>query len=196
MKKLAIFDFDGTITKKDSFLEFIKFYRGVFKFYLGFGLLSPLLILYIFKIIPNWKAKETVLGYFFGNEEVAVFSLKCKAFAESKLPLLTKESALRAIEKHKLEGDRVVVISASAENWLSYWCQKHGLELIATRLEVKGSKITGKIDGFNCYGKEKKNRLEEFLDIKEYEEIYVYGDSNGDKEILAMATHPFYRHFH
>lgn len=196
MKGLAIFDFDGTITKKDSLLEFIKFYRGDYKFYFGLVLLSPVLVLYAFKIIPNWRAKEIVLSYFFGNEDEDVFSLRCKAFAENKLPLLVKSSALKAIKKHQSNGDRVVVISASAENWLMHWCQQHGLELIATQLEVKNNKITGKIDGLNCYGIEKRNRLEAYLKVKEYKEIYAYGDSSGDKDILALATHAYYRHFH
>lgn len=196
MKRLAIFDFDGTITSKDSLLEFIKFYRGEYKFYFGLVLLSPVLALYAFKIIPNWRAKEIVLDYFFGNEKEDVFSFKCEVFAKSKLPFLVKSSALEAIKKHQLNGDRIVVISASAEHWLSFWCQEHNLELIATQLEVKDKKITGRIKGFNCYGEEKRCRLDAFLDIKKYDEIHVYGDSKGDKAILEIATHPYYRHFH
>lgn len=196
MKRLAIFDFDGTITSKDSLLEFIKFYRGEYKFYLGLVLLSPVLVLYTIKIIPNWRAKEIVLSYFFGNEDVEAFAKRCKAFAENKLPLLVKPSALKAIKKHQANGDRVVVISASAENWLKHWCQKYDLELIATQLEVKNNKITGKIEGENCYGIEKRKRLEAYLNLKEYKQIYAYGDSGGDKDILALATHPHFRYFH
>lgn len=196
MKVLAIFDFDGTITKKDSLLEFIKIYRGSYKFYFGLVLLSPVLVLYTIKIIPNWRAKEIVLSYFFGNEDVEAFAQRCKAFAENKLPLLVKPSALKAIKKHQANGDRVVVISASAENWLKHWCQKYDLELIATQLEVKNNKITGKIEGENCYGIEKRKRLEAYLNLKEYKQIYAYGDSGGDKDILALATHPHFRYFH
>lgn len=103
---------------------------------------------------------------------------------------------MQAIQEHQSNGDRIVVVSASSEHWLTYWCKEHGLELIGTQLEVIDKRITGKIKGYNCYGKEKKNRLEAYLDIEEYNEIYVYGDSKGDKAILEIATHPYYRHFH
>lgn len=196
MKRLAIFDFDGTITNKDSLLEFIKYYKGPLRFYWGLLVLTPVLILYILKLIPNWRAKEIVLSYFFAHEDVDIFNAKCDAFAKIQLPLMIRPRAVNAIKEHQLNGDRVVVVSASAENWLSFWCQSYNLELIATQLEVKHNKITGKINGFNCYGMEKKARLEAITNIDDYQEIYAYGDSVGDKEILAMATHPFYRHFH
>jgi len=196
LKRLAVFDFDGTITRKDSLLEFIKFYRGRYGFYCGLVLLSPILLLYVVKIIPNWRAKEIVLSYFFRNEKDEIFSHKCKMFAENILPSLVKSSALQAIQKHQSNGDRIVVVSASSEHWLAYWCEEHGLELIGTQLEVIDKRITGKIKGANCYGEEKKNRLEAYLDLQEYTEIYVYGDSNGDKDILALATHPHFRYFH
>lgn len=196
MKRLAIFDFDGTITYKDSLLEFIKFYKGGLKFYWGLFMLAPVLLLYAIKLIPNWRAKEKVLSYFFEYEDVNIFIAKCKLFSETELPKMIRPRALKAIREHQSNGDRVVVISASAEHWLSFWCQAHQLELIATQLEVKDNKITGRINGFNCYGKEKKARLEAIVNINEYKEIYAYGDSKGDEDILAMATHPFYRHFH
>ena len=43
---LALFDFDGTITNRDSFIDFIKFAKGNLKFFQGFMILSPILILY------------------------------------------------------------------------------------------------------------------------------------------------------
>lgn len=196
MKRLVIFDFDGTITHKDSLLEFIKFHRGAFNFYLGFGILSPIMIFYLFKIIPNWKAKEAALQYFFKGEDKTSFGAKCRSFSDDVLPSLVRPSAMDAIKNYKLNGDRILVVSASAEDWLLPWCQKYDLELIATRLEIKEERITGKIAGQNCFGEEKKHRLNAYLDIKKYDEIHVYGDSNGDKAILELATHAYYRHFH
>ena len=60
MSKLALFDFDGTITTKDSFVEFIKFKHGFLGFAVGFLLMSPVILLYKTKLIPNWKAKQWV----------------------------------------------------------------------------------------------------------------------------------------
>lgn len=194
-QRLAIFDFDGTITYKDSFLEFLKYYKGKNNFYLGFALLSPIMGLFVLKIIPNWKAKEAALSHFFKGEKMEYFSRRCKEFSEEVIPSMIRPKALQAILDHQKSGDRLIVISASAENWLIDWCKKYNLELLATKLEVKSGVITGKIDGFNCYGEEKESRLKEFVPLSEYSEIFVYGDSPGDKSILKLATHPFYRHF-
>ena len=195
MRNLAIFDFDGTITRKDSFLELIKFYKGPLSFYTGMALLLPILLGYKLKLIKNWKAKEVVLNYFFKNEPLKDFQEKCDDFANTIIPQLLRPKAYDRIHEHLANGDRVIVVSASAENWLKCWCDKLKIELIGTQLEMKDGIITGNFCGLNCYGPEKLRRLLELLDLKDYQEIYVYGDSRGDKEILEIATQRFYRHF-
>ena len=74
MKKgIAFFDFDGTITKKDTLLEVIKFQKGTLAFYTGFFLLSPYLVAMKMKILSNQMVKEKVLKYFFGGCELFIF---------------------------------------------------------------------------------------------------------------------------
>ena len=89
----------------------------------------------------------------------------------------------------------MAVVSASAENWVKPWCDKYGLICLATKLEVKDGIITGKLNGRNCYGDEKVCRIKERLDLSDYHEIIAYGDSSGDKEMLELAHHPFYKPF-
>lgn len=173
----------------------MKFYRGKTSFYTGFTLLSPIMGLFFFKVIPNFKAKEAALSHFFRGENINDFDEKCELFGQEIIPGLIIPKALEAILRHQKAGDRVVVISASAENWLAPWCNRYNLELIATKLEVIDGKITGKLSGPNCYGEEKECRLKAYLNISEYNEIYVYGDSPGDKNILKLATHPHYKFF-
>ena len=60
MKTLALFDFDGTLYKKDSLIEFTKFYKGKFPFYLGIIILTPVLIAMKLKVISNEKAKKNL----------------------------------------------------------------------------------------------------------------------------------------
>ncbi|UII30971.1 HAD-IB family hydrolase [Fulvivirga ulvae] len=195
MRKLALFDFDGTLTTKDTFIEFIKFYRGAFKFYLGFMLLAPILILYKLKVIPNWRAKEYVITYFFKGESIAHFNEKGRAFAEEFIPGMVRKKALDKFNQHIAQGDLVMIVSASAVNWVKPWADKNGVELIATNLETKNNRLTGRILGRNCYGSEKVSRIGSQIDIRDYSDIHVYGDSRGDKEMLELATHPFYRKF-
>ena len=194
-KDLALFDFDGTITKKDSFIELIKYYKGTRSFYTGLILLSPFLLLYKAGIIKNWRTKELVFTYFFKNEPHDIFKNRCKEFCLNVIPSLIKPSALEAIENHIKNGDRVVIISASFEDVLTNWCELMQIDLIGTRITVNDGLITGKIEGKNCYGDEKVKRLKEYIDIDQFSEIYAYGDSKGDLPLLKLATHSFYRNF-
>jgi phosphatidylglycerophosphatase C len=194
-KKLVLFDFDGTITTKDTLLEFIRFYHGSLKFLIGFALLSPVIALHLFKIIPNWKAKQFVLTWFFKDESVEQFAAKCDNFTHKIIPSLIRPQALVAIQNHKQNNDEVVVISASAENWVAPWCKALGLPCIATRLEAVHGKLTGKIVEKNCYGAEKVSRLLMHYSLNDFSSIVAYGDSSGDKEMLAVAHEQFYKPF-
>ena len=94
MKKgIAFFDFDGTITKKDTLLEFIKFTKGSFGFYLGFLLNLPYLFAYKLKIISNQSAKEKVLRFFFHGIAIEEFNRRCQEFAEQVVPKLVRTKA-------------------------------------------------------------------------------------------------------
>lgn len=63
--RLALFDFDGTITTKDTLVEFIKYAKGSHVYYLGLMVLSPMLLRYYLKLMPNDIAKEKMIAYFF-----------------------------------------------------------------------------------------------------------------------------------
>lgn len=194
-KKLALFDFDGTITTKDTFLEFIRFYYGTNKFLWGFLLASPWLVLFKLKIIPNYKAKEKVLDWFFKGLSIQEFDAMSDRFCREVVPRLIRPKALAEIQKHMAEGTTVVVISASAENWVRPWCVANGLNCLATQLVVVDGKITGRINGFNCYGPEKEKRIRACYQLEYFDEIFAYGDSRGDKEMLALAKQQHYRPF-
>jgi len=196
MKKgLALFDFDGTITTHDTLLEIIKYQKGKSFFYFGFLILSPVMILYKLKLIPNWRAKEIMLAFFFGGDQLAEFQHKCDAFIAVRLPALLRKEALQKIEWHLSNQDRVIVVTASSYNWVEKWCTSMNIELIATRLKVKNDRITGKLASVNCHGMEKVNRIKAYLEIKDFTPIYAYGDTAGDKEMLTLADHAFYRKF-
>ena len=194
-KKLVLFDFDGTLTTRDTLLEFIRFYHGTLKFLWGFFVTSPPIILSKLKIIPNWRAKEIVLTWFFKDETLEQFNSTSIAFASHCTPSLIRPKALSEINNYLLEGWRVVVVSASAENWVKPWCDATGVECIATKLELKDNKLTGKIAGKNCYGPQKVVRILEKLNINEYQKIVVYGDSSGDREMLELGHQKFYKPF-
>jgi phosphatidylglycerophosphatase C len=194
-KKLVLFDFDGTITTKDTLAEFMKFYHGPARYVAGLLLLSPIIVSYLLKLMPNWKSKEIFLTWFLKNESFARFEHKCRQFHRLKLPSLIRPAALQAIEKYKKNGATIAVVSASAENWVKPWCDSLGLICLATRLDMKENKLTGKFKGKNCHGPEKVSRITHRFRLSDYDEVIAYGDTSGDKEMLALASEKHYRPF-
>ena len=207
-RRIAFFDFDGTITTHDTLLEFIRFSKGTTSFLFGFLLHSPWLVAYRLKLISNHAAKQRVLSWFFRKTPLADFDAVCSRFATEILPGLIRPKALTEIALLHEKGFTVVVVSASPENWLRQWAAGINASLLATRLETNpaaseanhapsGSnpapRLTGRILGRNCHGAEKVRRIRESYDLAGYDDIYAYGDTAGDKPLLALAKHSFYK---
>ena len=195
MKRIALFDFDGTITRKDSLFDFIAFVKGERKLWVGMLALSPMLIQYKLKLLSNEEAKQRMRGYFFSGMDVQRFEKLGEEYALTKIDTIVRPKAKEKILWHQSQGDTVVIVSASIRCWLDAWCKKHNLMLISTELVKENGKITGRFSTRNCYGKEKIKRLKESFDLKSYQYIYAYGDSAGDKELLALADEKNYRPF-
>ena len=192
---LAFFDFDGTITTDDSLIKFIRFVVGDVKTAWGMILLSPMLITYKLKFIPNYKAKQWMLSYFFKGMDEQQFLKVAKEYSLKHIDTILRPKAMEKIAWHKEQGHKVVVVSASIECWLKPWCDINGLDMIATKLEIKDGMLTGKFLTKNCYGIEKANRVKEAYNLSNYDYIYAYGDSRGDKELYALADESFYKPF-
>ena len=215
---IAFFDFDGTIAKGDSLLAFVAFVRGKKRLYWGLFSRCFILIGYALGLISNTKAKQAVMRYFFANMDYKEFLQECERFCpdlESRL----KPAALARLQWHKDRGDVVVMVSASFEEYLAPLCARLGMECIGTRLatqtqnkdsrggdSVLGSHsddfetlestfLSGEFATPNCYGEQKAVRIKARYDLSSYEEIYAYGDSKGDRAMLALATHAFYKPF-
>jgi HAD superfamily hydrolase (TIGR01490 family) len=194
MKKrtIAVFDFDGTLTTKDTLLEFIKFACGRRRFILGFLLYSPILVLMKLHLYPNWKAKQKVFAYFFKGWGYRRFKSLGQSFS-SEIEKIRNESVIKKMENHIHCSDTVYVVSASISEWVRPWCEQMNVSgVMATEIEVdqKGL-ITGRFLTDNCYGQEKVNRLAEKEPDRESYCLYAYGDSRGDKELLEYADHGF-----
>jgi HAD superfamily hydrolase (TIGR01490 family) len=193
--KIALFDFDGTITTDDSLIKFIRFVVGDTKFVIGMAVLSPMLTAYKLKLIPNYKAKQYMLSYFFKGMSEEKFMKVAKEYSLKYIDTILRPKAMEKIAWHKEQGHKIVIVSASIECWLKPWCDKNDLDLIATKLQIKDGIVTGKFLAKNCYGIEKANRVQERYNLGGYDHIYAYGDSCGDKELLELADESFYKPF-
>lgn len=192
---LALFDFDGTITYKDSFFEFLRHCFGNFRTILGLIIMSPIIFGYLFKIISNNRAKEKLFTYFFKDMPEEVFSDLGRSFSINEIDNFLRPEAMKRIDWHKNKNHRVIVVSASIEDWLLSWCEQNDIELISTRVELKDGLLTGRFDTPNCYGEEKVRRLKAIFSSKNYIYKYAYGDSEGDRELLQLAENAYYKTF-
>jgi phosphatidylglycerophosphatase C len=194
-KTIAAFDFDGTITKHDTLLYFIWFAANIGQILIGSFLMFPSLLLYKLKLIPNYSAKEKLFKIFFGGVPINRFNILSDSFM-AVIDKMVNPKAIEKIKWHQQMGHEVIIISASAENWIRPWAAKYRIEtVLATQLEVKNQSVTGSFLTQNCHGAEKVCRL-----LKQYPDrdnyiLYAYGDSNGDKELLSLADYSFYRSF-
>ena len=192
-RNIAVFDFDGTLTTKDTLLEFIKFACGRRAFFWGFLLYSPILILMKLHLYTNWKAKEKIFSYFFKGMDYERFCELGWNFS-STIDSFKKDAVVKKLEKHLKSGDTVYVISASIEEWVRPWCEKYKVSLVlGTMIDVDNQGIiTGRFMSKNCYGQEKVNRLLEVEPHRSDYFLYAYGDSRGDKEMIDFADKGIY----
>ena len=193
--KLVLLDFDGTLTTHDTLIQFIRFYVGDLRYLLGLFVLSPTLLAYKLKILSNQKTKEKVIKYFFGGTKENDFKNAAKKYSLNHIDSIMRPKALDKIKWHKDNGHKLVIVSASIECWLKPWCDKHNIELIATKLEIKNNTITGNLYTKNCYGEEKIKRINQQYTLKKFDYIYAYGNSRGDKEMLEIAAESYYKPF-
>jgi phosphatidylglycerophosphatase C len=193
MPELALFDFDKTITTRDSFLDFLTFTVGYKSFLTGILILSPLILSYKMGFASNSKAKEIMFAHFFRGWPIQEFKKAASDYSNLRLPDIVRRTAVERIVWHKSQGHKVVIISASIDLWLDNWCKQHDLLLIATELQYKDEKLTGHFSTANCYGAEKVNRLNKRLNLADFDYIYAYGDNRGDREMLQLANEKYYK---
>lgn len=189
MKKVFAFDFDGTLTTRDTLLEFIRFACGTQKLLLGFLLYSPLLVLMKLRLYPNGKAKQKVFAHFFKGMSIRKFNALCNIFALTNRHLL-RSDVVSQLEQALAEGAEVLIVSASIDNWVQLFFSNPSnplLKVLGTKIEVVDGHLTGRFLTPNCYGQEKVRRiLALYPDRSEYH-LTAFGDSRGDREMLAFA---------
>jgi HAD superfamily hydrolase (TIGR01490 family) len=192
MKKIYAFDFDGTLTTKDTLIEFIRYAKGSMDLGLGFLRYAHLLVLMKLGLYPNYKAKQKVFAYFFKDTTLDDFNALCKEFAASSSNLL-RPNAIEAIDLATKEGSEVLIVSASIDNWVQPFFPQ--VKVLGTQIEVIDGKLTGRFMTKNCYGQEKVNRILSLHPNRQEYHLTAYGDSRGDREMLAFADESYFKPF-
>lgn len=193
--KVYAFDFDGTLTRRDTLIEFIRFVKGDKAFLLCFLRYSPLLVLMKLGLYPNWKAKQRVFSHCFRGMAVDTFNSLCSRFARDKARLM-RPKGMKKLREVLAEGGKVVVVSASVNNWVEpFFAGIGGVYVVGTMVEEREGVLTGRFLTKNCYGEEKVTRLLQLFPERTQYWLTAYGDSRGDFELLDFANESYYRPF-
>ena len=194
--KVHAFDFDGTLTRRDTLVEFIRYVKGDKEFLKCFLRYSPQLVAMKLGLYPNWKVKRQVFSYCFAGMKEEVFNDFSTRFAQAKSSLM-RPAGLEKIRTLLQDGCQVVVVSASVEDWVRpfFGDLSDAIQFLCTRVEVKDGVLTGRFLTKNCFGKEKVARLRTLYPDRRAIELTAYGDSRGDREMLDYANEGYYRPF-
>lgn len=195
MKKLYLFDFDGTLTYKDTMFLFLKFYNPV-KYSAEFLRHIPLFILVKLKLADAEKVKKSFISSILEGESQSKIEKKSRNFFEENYPKIIRENALDFIKNIDRENTESYLVTASLDIWVKPFAEKFGMKLVATKAEFSDDIFTGNFVGNNCNGKEKVARIKEEIGDKKFGKIIAFGDTSGDKPMFKFANESHFRFFH
>jgi HAD superfamily hydrolase (TIGR01490 family) len=183
---IAAFDFDGTITDRDTLLPFL--YRVA-----GPASLSRALAASLARARMDDRRNEmksVVLQRVFAGRSSAEIKAAGAAYAR-QLETKVRPAMREQIEWHRQEGHRIVIVSASLHTYLdplAHYLGVDGVLAVALEEDDRG-RLTGDIVGANTRGPEKVVKLRAWAGDQP-DELWAYGDASGDAHLLRAATHP------
>ncbi len=194
-RPIVAFDFDGTLTTRDSFTSLLRWKVGPARFAAGVASLAPDLISYAMTH-DRGALKAAAAKRFFGPARRGDIESAARRFAESYARDLFRPDAVRVWRRWRDRGARLVIVTASPEETVAPFARGLGADmLIGTRLQFDAQdRFTGHLDGANCRGQEKVRRLREVFG-PDLRLAAAYGDTSGDEAMLAIADDAGYKVF-
>lgn len=196
MDKLAIFDIDYTITKKETLMQlFLYLLKEDIKNsrYIPRAIISGLL--YAIGFFDEKQVKESFLKFLCNKNESEIYAV-AKRFYNERLRKILYHDAIEMIKKLKNQGYKVYLISASPEFYMfQFYSIKEVDKIIGTKFKFEDGKFICKMEGLNCKGTEKVRRLKEELKKEgeniNFKESYMFSDSLSDKPLLELVGKPY-----
>jgi phosphatidylglycerophosphatase C len=189
---VAAFDVDGTITRRDCVVPFMRRVAGARRIVPRLAARPRILVPSLIRRDRDALKALAAAASFRGMEGHRLAALGAE-FAQHVHASWLRPDTMDTLTGHLTAGDRVVLVSASFEVYLQPLAELLGVDhVLATRLEHRNGVYTGALDGPNCRGAEKVRRLHDWLDDGEVGgrsniRLVAYGDSAGDRELLADA---------
>ncbi|MDM1757536.1 MULTISPECIES: HAD-IB family hydrolase [unclassified Acinetobacter] len=189
-KRLALFDFDGTLCKKDSFTGFI-FYALKKRHIVKQGIkILPWIQAYYLNIYPAHSMRNKLFKAMFKDAKASEIQDIAEEYAYQLMGQLDAKIYQQLLE-HREQGDHIVLVSASVDIYLEVICHLLDIDLICTQTEIVAGKYTGNYSTLDCSSEQKKLRILEKYDLDQYDKIYAYGNSIEDLEMLSLADYKF-----
>lgn len=194
-RPVVAFDFDGTLTVRDSFTAFLRWRAGAGGWALGLVRMAPALAGYA-RDRDRGRIKAISVKEFLGGVDRAELEADAERFADAAWAGFMRPDALRVWNDWGAKGAHRVIVTASPETTVAPFARRLGAEaLLGTRLVFDGDdRVTGAFAGANCRGEEKVRRLREAYG-DDLRLAAAYGDTSGDAEMLAIADEPGFRVF-
>lgn len=194
---VAAFDFDGTLTYRDTLLPFLFSIAGYATGTCKLIAQAPQLAIQLLKQASRQEIKEGFLTRFLQHTPIQEARKYGEKFAQDTLQQRLNPQAMQRLQWHLDQRHRCILVSANLDLYLEPWGKLAGFhDIVTSQCEVgNDNTLTGKLQGLNCWGPEKARRLAELLGPRHGYTLYAYGNSRGDQELLALADYPFYRQF-
>ncbi len=194
MKKLYCFDFDGTLTFKDTMFGFLKFYNKK-RFYFNFFRHVPLFVLLKAGLLPAENVKKSFIASCLKGASEESIARKAQLYCDRNFEKLIRPNALEFIQQMDPQA-RGVIVSASLDIWVAPFAKRLHVGFLATQAEYINGCFTGHFIGENCNGDEKVNRLITYINRKEFDKVIAFGDTAGDKAMMEWADEAHFKFFH
>ena len=184
---LVAFDFDGTLTVRDSFVAFLEWHVGALAFLVKAPGLAPAAIGYL-RTRDRGPLKAAAARLYLGDIRREELAEAARQFATRAFDELIRPDALACWRHWRADGARLVIVTASPEILVAPFAERLGADgLIGSRLEFDAAgRLLGRLEGPNCRGPEKVARLEAAYGAP-IRLAAAYGDTAGDREMLALA---------
>lgn len=194
-RPVVAFDFDGTLTIRDSFTQFLRWKAGPRGWALGLVKMAGATAAYA-RDRDRGAIKAASVSVFLKGMSRAELEADAARFADHVWDKFMRPDALKAWEDWGRRGAYRVIVTASPELTVAPFARRLEADaLLGTHLSFDvENRITGAFSSENCRGEEKVRRLHEAFgaDLKL---AAAYGDTSGDTEMLAIAGHAGFREF-
>lgn len=195
--EVAAFDFDGTLTRRDTLLPYLQRGLGWPGFLWALLLSSPWLAAFALRLMSNHRAKARLLKVALGGRTETEIAGWTAAFVQQQLPAQWQPEMLARLRRHQQLGHCCVIVSASPGIYLHDVGRLLGVEaVLCTELGTRDGALTGALATPNCHGQEKVSRLQAWLaqrGINKAVVLHAYGDSSGDVPLLNLADYAHYQ---